>query len=71
MFMPVHCLCKPGVRRIYFGLLGWYLWALRNVLVHDGNISAEEADALRIYFEKYVDKHPLKASFVRAEQTEG
>jgi len=59
MFKPTHCLCSPGVRRIYFGLLGWYLWALRNVLVHNGEISPPEAIALCTYFEEYLAEHPL------------
>jgi hypothetical protein len=59
MFVPAGCLCRPRIRRMYYGLLGWYLWALRNVLVADHRISAEEATALRVHFEAHLAAFPL------------
>jgi len=59
MFIPAHCMCGPWLRRMYFGLLGWYLTALTSVLVSDGAISLTEAHALRMHFEDHIVKNPL------------
>lgn len=59
MFTPARCMCNPRVRRMYFGLLAWYLTALHNVLVHDGLISLTEAHAFRLHFEDHIVENPL------------
>jgi len=49
---------------MYFGLLGWYLTALHNVLVHDGLLSMTESLALRLHFEDHIVENPLVGEHV-------